>query len=149
MILILLAGFCLGVERGKRLAPNSQVPAVVKPMREAPKSVSQPPPALPASNVINQASEVRKPDMSAASPSLDSKTQYAIQLASYLDVKVAQLESQRLQKLGFNALVVKQKRYFELRVIGYRSRAEAMSSLIVLRKTYQDGFVKRLSPAYS
>ena len=71
---------------------------------------------------------------------------YVIQLASFVDSQVAQVEAQRLRRSGFNALVIKQGKYLELRVIGYRSRSDAMSSLLLLRKMYHDGFVKRLSP---
>ncbi|MCM8811856.1 MAG: SPOR domain-containing protein [Candidatus Omnitrophica bacterium] len=70
---------------------------------------------------------------------------YVIQLASYVGVHSAQAEADRLRRQGFNPRVIKQGKYYELRVVGYRSKMEAMDKLATLRKTYHDGFVKRLS----
>ncbi len=142
-VLLLLIGFCLGVERGKRLmADPAQMVSMVPP---------QPKP-IDLSLSMNRGSV---PDLvrAATSHSILSDRQgtessgglYAIQLASYLDSKVAQEEVQHLRQRGFDARVVKQGKYYELRVVGYRARAEAMNALPLLRKTYQDGFIKRLS----
>ena len=136
LILVLLAGFCFGVERGKRLTPVEQavkptvVVAVAGPVPVPAKNPSMP--VIPVAAVSH---------VSESEPGVH----YAIQLASYVDMKVAQAEVQRLRRIGFNSMAVKQGKYIELRVIGYRSRAEAMNSLGALRKMYHDGFVKRLS----
>ena len=123
LILVLLAGFCLGVERGKRLVKE---PPVV---------------SLPASTVsMSDPSEAK-----VSEPLFNPGGQYAVQLASYLDRQAAQMEADRLRRKGFNAQVVKQGKYYELRVAGYRSRTEAMGSLAGLKKIYHDGFVKHLS----
>ena len=153
LILVLLAGFCFGVERGKRLNPSGVVPAQTAPampitpvaakpavkesVRELPPTISVPVPQAAKASV--PASQTRQEMMG----------QYAIQLASYLDNRVAQAEAQRLKRQGFNAVVIKQGKYIELRVIGYRTRSEALNSLVALKKLYHDGFIKRISPSYA
>ncbi|MBI3333263.1 MAG: SPOR domain-containing protein [Candidatus Omnitrophica bacterium] len=133
-LLVLLAGFCLGVERGKRLADHP----VAAPPAQAEWAVANA--GLRPSLAVEPPAEKPQPPVMAAANGL-----YAIQLASYLDTHAAQAEAQRLNRQGFNAQVVKQNRYYELRVIGYRSREQATASLATLRKVYRDGFIKRLS----
>ncbi len=139
LVLLLLGGFCLGVERGKRLAtdgpvPIPTVPAVSPVAREELPAVAA---ALPVAPGQVERATVRISELSGI--------QYAIQLASYLDSKAAAAEAQRLTRRGFKAQVVRQGKYYELRVVGYRSREQAMTPLAALRRTYRDGFIKRLS----
>lgn len=125
LVMVLLGGFCLGVERGKRLSSApvlGENPVVSVPVLK---------PAVPLVEV--------------ASAKTVPSDAYVIQCASFRDLRVAQKESVRLKRQGFDARVVKQGRYYELRVVGYRARAEALDALPALKKTYQDGFVKRLS----
>ena len=139
LVLLLLAGFCLGVERGKRLAvvplAPGAVPAVVQGVQgESPVVATAPLAVL---------SEAQRAPLAAAESS--SGQQYVIQLASYLDLKAAAAEAQRLGHRGFKAQVVRQGKYYELRVVGYRSREQASVPLAALRRTYRDGFIKRIS----
>lgn len=123
--LLLLAGFCLGVERGKKLTAAALHPADER--------VASPPP------------RELKVAQAAAKASSVGQGSYVIQLASYLDRRPAEQEALRLTRQGFLAQVVPQGRYFELRAGGFRSREEAMGPLAALRKTYHDGFVKRIA----
>jgi len=127
LVLVLLAGFCLGVERGKHIsaAPFER------------KSV------VPPEVVLAETAVPAAPRVSAVPPPANGS--YAIQLASYVGVQAAQTEAQRLQRLGFMPRVIQQGKYFELRVIGYRTRDEASGSLVTLKKTYRDSFIKRLA----
>jgi hypothetical protein len=68
-----------------------------------------------------------------------------IQLASYNGERSAREEAARLSKRGIQAQVIPQGRYFELRAVGFRTRAEAKGALGALSKTYRDAFIKRLS----
>lgn len=128
LTMVLLAGFCLGVERGKGLlsAPVLEIPVAASTKKEE-KSVVAVSASLPAISPVGE------------------KSPYVIQCASFRDPRVAQEESIRLRRQGFDARVVRQGKYYELRVVGYRARAEALNALPTLKKTYQDGFVKRLS----
>lgn len=122
-LLIVLGGFCLGVERGKRLTPEWTAASSA--------------PLLPRESL--------PVPLEPAAPAQEASGRYAIQLASYLDSQAAQREAVRLRRQGFQAEVVKQGKYFELRVTGYRSKEEARMHLAALRKTYHDGFIKQLS----
>ncbi|GEM_PF-2426943 len=152
LLLILLAGFCLGVERGKRMAHPSlenSLPVVDLPAA----SLHGPHDAAPGSttSLREPLEELKVTPRAVPRPPPEgiqkgeSAVSYAIQLASYLDEPSARNEAQRLRRQRFNAQVVKQGKYFELRVSGYRSRTEAVAPLATLRKTYRDGFIKRVS----
>ncbi len=142
LILLLLGGFCFGVERGKQLE--------VHPVVAAPQPNVVPPPvmAIPAPSVkvvvVPTQSVVSRAAAKANSKS-GAGGAYAIQLASYVDAQSARIESDRLRRRGLDPRVVKQGKYFELRLAGYRSRAEAMVLLSQLKKVYHDGFIKHLS----
>ena len=143
LVMVLLAGFCLGVERGKRLsaAPIPEIPVA---QEENPVvSVPAPKPAIPPVNVAAAKGGRTTSDLQVVTSV--EKSPYVIQCASFRDPRVAQEEAIRLKRQGFDARVVKQGKYYELRVVGYRARAEALDALPALKKTYQDGFVKRLS----
>ncbi len=142
LVLVVLGGFCLGVERGKDLTMGAGFSLVQKP-KVAPQRMAAPEPIqTPAVLTVPAASS--SPQRPAQTPS-EVGAPYAIQLASYVDSQTAQAEVQRLRRQGYKAQVVKQGRYYELRVSGYRSRSDASVSLAALKKTYRDGFVKRLS----
>ena len=145
LVLVLLAGFCLGVERGKRLAPPQiarellevgtseaigEVPTsgVGETVRAAPMIPTSVPPAFP------DLPDAREPEGS-----------YAVQLASYVGAQSAQSESQRLARRGIKCQVLKQRNYYELRAVGFSSRKEAEKAVGSFRKTYRDAFIKRLS----
>ena len=132
LILVLLAGFCLGVERGKWMtqSPRTQVRS---PVIEQVARMGDPAPL----------SVVQRPT-GAVARAVPRQGPYAIQLASYLNEPPAQAEADLLRRKGFNAQVVKQGKYFELRVSGYSQRSEAVTALATLKKTYHDGFVKRI-----
>jgi len=139
-LLILLAGFCLGVERGKRLV-TSPTSMEVAPLASVPK---------PTEGIsVEKSAAVLVPVVASPRPASipgEGNRSFAIQLASFLDTKVAERERQRLRKRGFDAQVVKQGRYFELRVVGFGTRVDALGPLAILRKSYRDAFIKRLSP---
>lgn len=142
LTLVVLGGFCLGVERGKDLTMGTSLSLVQKP-KVAPQRMAAPEPIqTPAVLTVPAASPPLKG--SAQVPS-EVVAPYAIQLASYVDSRSAQAEVQRLRRQGYKAQVIKQGKYYELRVSGYRSRSDASVSLAALKKTYRDGFVKRLS----
>ena len=132
LVLVLLAGFCLGVERGKRI---SGAPV---PVAEAPIAVPSPLREVNLAPVIVEQRAVPVQTLTPGGP-------YAIQLASYVGMDAAQVEAKRLQRLGFMPRVIRQGKYYELRVIGYHTRDEASGSLATLKKTYHDSFIKRLS----
>ncbi len=136
LVLVMLAGFCLGVERGKQLgvpapttAQASVGTAAAKPLPTVEASVHSPPPAAPPVGPAGQRAEGR----------------YGIQLATYAGQGAAREEAQRLVRSGVSCEVIRQGRYLELRAVGFRTREEAEAALAGLRKTYRDAFIKRLS----
>ena len=153
LILVLLAGFCLGVERGKRLSgglPEAS-PAAAHPMtiaRERAPLAREYTPRVATAEAVIPAPSVglnRTIQAQTVAPAVQGNGTYGIQLASYVGAEAAQAEAARLRRLGFTPLVIKQGKFFELRVVGFRSREEASGSLATLKKTYHDSFIKKLT----
>ncbi len=160
LILVLLAGFCVGVERGKRMGPE---PVVLKSAGVATARENSPvSEAAPVVSIVStrRPAETRRmlPVIPAGvSPALATssgvvepvspgpKAGFAIQLATYIGQDAAQEEVKRLAKKGIRAQVLKQGKYYELRAAGYRSRSEAKQALTGLRKSYPDAFLKSVS----
>lgn len=164
LALVLLAGFCLGIERGKRLGtlllPSDQVAGIAS--AQGSRERLEPPmvgiasaqaPVRPAARPAEPVLPVIRVSTPVVSGSAVSKSEaqdlaegaYAIQLASYNGERSAKEAAARLSKQGIQAQVVSQGRYFELRATGFQTRAEAKAALGGLSKTYRDAFIKRLS----
>ena len=159
LILVLLAGFCVGVERGKRMGPEpvvlklagvataresgpvSEAAPVVLAVAARPAEPRKALPVIPAgvSPALATSSGVVEPVMP------EPKTGFAIQLATYVGQEAAQEEVKHLAKKGIRAQVLKQGKYYELRAAGYRSRSEGKQALTGLRKSYPDAFLKSVS----
>lgn len=162
LILLLLGGFCMGVERGKGFVSRDGIletspgvssavaHAAARPAAESPAPAGssrggpgEPAvPVLPVLPVIPAA--VSSPSQEKLSDPLSSRGTYVIQLASYVGMPSAQEEVRRLGRQGVFAQVIHQGKYFELRAVGFRSRADAEQAWTGLRKTYRDAFIKRL-----
>ena len=168
LILLVLAGFCVGVERGKDLGPQPVVMGSVDvaaasgsrttdlgPVAAA--SGSRTTTAGPAPKEISvPASERMVPVIPAGvppiapvpagmeTPSSGSGGSFVIQLATYVGQDAAQVEIRRLSKKGTSAQVLKQGKYYELRAVGYRSKSDAKQALEILRQMYPDAFLKRV-----
>ncbi|MBI3312241.1 MAG: SPOR domain-containing protein [Candidatus Omnitrophica bacterium] len=145
LVLLLLGGFCLGVERGKSLVSKDPVfdlnPGVSSTVAHAARSIPEPDPISAVMPAIPAA--VSLPPQEAGVGTV--RGSYAIQLASYVGMASAQEEVRRLTRQGIAAQVVRQGKYFELRAVGFRSWSQAKDKLAGLRKTYRDAFIKRLS----
>lgn len=155
LMLVVLGGFCFGVERGKSLGPQPQpilatglatarenVPVLVSARPE--EGIARLSGQRKAIPVIPAAMPVAAPDpVPAAAASAEGE--FVIQLATYVGQGAAQEEVRRLAKKGIQARVLKQGKYLELRALGYRSKAEAKAALAGLRVSYPDAFLKRVS----
>lgn len=148
LLLLLLGGFCLGVERGRGQVMRSAIPdssmEVSSAVAHAASRQGAEPETIPPVSPIIPAAVSLPPRDSNTVPGPEQGA-YAIQLASYVGPQAAQEEVRRLTRQGVTAQVVRQGKYFELRAVGYRSLAEAKRALADLRKTYRDAFPKRLT----
>ncbi len=147
LVLVLLAGFCLGIERGKRLVTSQQMGREVLGTAAAGEGAGEVPASRTAEVVrvapaIPATVPVAPPDLAERR---EAEGSYAIQLASYMGIQSAQSRTQWLSRQGIKCQVLKQGVYYELRAVGFSSRDEAEKALAGLRKTYQDAFIKRLS----
>lgn len=169
LVLVVLGGFCLGVERGKSLDPQpilvatagiasagenspvsdgARIEAAVHQPRGIPSAAETVPPrSQPQRKVLPVIPAVAPTAPSATAPAtaVSPEEEFAIQLATYVGQESAQQEVNNLAKMGVRAQVLKQGKYLELRAVGYRSKAEAKEALALLRKKYPDAFLKRVA----
>ncbi len=150
LVLVVLAGFCFGVERGKQVGPQLQLvsEAGVATARESvtiPQAVRVEAPAQPRKPIPVIPAAVPVAPRPAPDVSFPAGGEFAIQLATYAGPEMAQQEVRRLAKKGVRVQVIKQGKYLELRAVGYRSKQEAKTALAGLRKMYPDAFLKGVS----
>jgi hypothetical protein len=149
--LLLLACFCMGVERGKQLEGILSIPVPSRMAADTQRLpvVSMEEPAMVPSPPTAPATVHETPAVRAVTPAPVRQKAYAIQLASYVGASAAQREAKRLIGKGYDARVLKRGRYFELRASGYGSRKQAAGALVGLRKWYRDAFIKTVSSTAS
>ena len=121
-VMVLVVGFCFGVERGKRLTvasvPAASVPAPVVPPLPARVPLSQPKPAAGG--------------------------RYVVQVASFTARDQAEHARTRLSRYGVQASVLTKGKYHVLYAAGFQTYAQATATADRLRSTYRDCFVRKL-----
>lgn len=147
LVLVLLAGFCLGVERGRGLVQQQTAGEQTLGLASAASGAvrSIPEVAAPAERPVRVIPAAVSP-LPAQPPNVGAPAgSYAIQLVSYVGSQSAEEEARRLGRQGIRTQVIKKGKYVELRAVGYGSWADAKQALPGLRKTYRDAFIKQLS----
>jgi len=145
-IMVLVVGFCLGVERGTRLVVALATPAAAHLSTVPAPAVIVPPlaPALPVRPPIVQprpAAAVAVPTKVADAPS-DSR--YVVQVASFTARDQADAARSRLSQYGVQVSVVTKGKYHVLYASGFSTYAQATATADRLRPTYRDCFVRKL-----
>jgi hypothetical protein len=123
-IVIAVAAFSLGVEKGKLVA------------LQAPAAKLDVAANVPAPVILEP---VKAQEVSSSKPG-----NYTIQLASYQSKGLAQKEAGALKKTGLAPLVISKGSYSILCVGSFNSRETARTLLSQLKKKYQDSFIRRL-----
>lgn len=133
-VMVLVVGFCFGVERGKRLvvasvpAASVPAPAVPTPMTTMPAAVVPP---LPARVPLSQ-------------PKPAAGGRYVVQVASFTARDQAEHARTRLSRYGVQASVLTKGKYHVLYAAGFQTYAQATATADRLRSTYRDCFVRKL-----
>lgn len=141
-LVLLIAGFVLGVERGKNIAalgvkddPTVKQVVSLPAKTESKKTLS-----------INKQKPVKQ-EKAEKVPALKQSTAefgkvYIIQVASYKNLDTATKVKDALKKQGFLAYVVNSKPYIKVYVGPHKSRIETEEKLKVLKKQYPDSFIR-------
>ena len=116
IIIILLSTyiFSLGVKRGERIAYLK--------LKEVKSEIG-----------FNSKEEIQEEEES-----------YAIQVATYVKKDVALKEVKRLRDKGYPVFISKKGKYIVIFVGKFENKKEAEKSMRILRKRYQDCFIRRL-----
>jgi len=160
-LMILVLGFCAGVERGKWMTvvrapsglPVSPVPAaepVVRSPVEPPPSPVRPPVVQPAPRPSTGTKVAGYPSGGGVPVQWTGRApgpsaRYVVQVASFVDRHAAAVAHTRLTQRGLRAAVVPQGRYYVLYAEGFSTHAQATEAAARLRKAYRDCFVRKLT----
>jgi len=129
-IIIAVAAFALGVEKGKRLAmPQQQQPVVSR---------------LPVASVPQQAQAAIQPKAVSSTVAAVPQQGYTIQLASFKNSGLARKEAEALKKRGFTPFIALKGNYSILCVGNFNSKENAKPLLSEIKKIYPDSFIRRL-----
>ena len=154
-LMILILSFCLGVERGKRIAAanttekaEAQAVAAVTAIEE-PVDLMEPPVimkaavvALPPENSQQGAAQEKN-----AYPLAKREMGYTIQVASFKKEEYARTEARNLEKRGYGAYdirVISKGEYSIVCVGSFNEKRRAKALLSKLRSRYKDCIVRRL-----
>lgn len=149
-IMVVVLGFCVGVERGKHLVVASVSPraisapvapaVVLPPVAPAPAMPTLPTaPSTPQRVVTPTRSGPTK--VVSASPAIDSR--YVVQIASFTTRSDAAAAHARLSQRGVRAVLATKGKYHVLYASGFATYAQATAAADRLRPTYRDCFVRK------
>jgi septal ring-binding cell division protein DamX len=152
VLMLLIASFTLGVEKGKLITAKSAGDTKEPPLPAAPEKVAMPTTGENRNITENTAPEPQKIQIASAvtsAPAPVKETQaptggYAIQVASLKNENAAKGLSETLAKKGFTAFVRPSGNYLIVLAGNYSSREEAQGKIKELKKTYSDCFVKKI-----
>lgn len=140
-IMLLVAAFTLGVEKGKLVArntPSVSVPAVAGTAAAVAAPVTAE--AVPAAT-----SQTAQATPVAAVPEAPKATGgYAIQIASVKSESAAKKLAETLTKKGISAFTRSAGSYIVVLAGNFGKREEAQASLRELKKTYTDCFIRKI-----
>jgi hypothetical protein len=139
IVLLIIASFSLGVEKGKRLTASSYSPR--KSADQALVSNKSKPEIVKKSTVaLSKAEKLEKEKK--AEDTIAGK--YVIQVATYKNENIAKREKRLLEKKGLPAIISQRGNYLVIFVGKYSTKKEAESKLKSLKERYRDCFVRRL-----
>jgi len=152
VLMLLIASFTLGVEKGKLVTAKTAVEIKEPALPAAPEKTALPAPAMAENRGVteNAAAEPQKIQIAAApAPQTTKETPappsgYAIQVASLKSESAAKGLSETLAKKGFAASVRPSGNYLIVLAGNYASREEAQGKIKELKKTYSDCFIKKI-----
>ena len=123
LIMLLIAGYCLGVEKGKHRAQFKSEPVKSKP-------ASRP------------EAEKKMPEAEKKMEAGVAAKNYTIQVATFRNTASVKQELARLNKRGYQPFVVNRGEFSELCVGNYQNKDEAYRDLKKLKKTYADSYLR-------
>lgn len=142
-----ITAFCLGVERGKRIASNNTVVfdlARKNISSETNKITTNTAPSVSTAANLNETSKPTIPSDAKDAGKEKIEPVYIIQLASFNTHTAAQREAESLKRKGLQPLIMKKGKYIVLCVGNYKDKQSAYLVLSKLKKQYQDCFIRRL-----
>lgn len=148
-LMVVVVGFCLGVERGKRLdvvvsGPSSVTTAPVATVLPQ-QPVVLPAMKIPAAPMVQNIKEMPQKTKMAQAQNVSTRGAYVVQVASFAGPQEAENARRRLTQRGIPASVAEKGKYHVLYAGGYSTYAQAVDAAGQLKSAYRDCFVKKLT----
>ncbi len=142
-MVICIAAFSLGVEKGKKIAylRYQSAPVFKASSAQAPVAPKETVVGPPAANVTQTAPIVIAP---AVIKTTGNSQKFTIQIASYQNKTQAKKEAERLKKQVFSAAVMPKGKYNIVCIGNFSSMDAAKQLRLQLKKQYQDCYIRRL-----
>lgn len=150
-IMVVMLGFCLGVERGKRLVLVASVapppafapaaPAMVLPLLPASQPLAPPAPPAIRPPIVQQRAVTTADGPTKLAAALGQR--YVVQVASFTARDQAVAAQQRLSQRGVRAALATKGKYHVVYAGGFATYAQATAAADRLRPTYRDCFVRK------
>jgi len=141
-----IVGFCLGVEKGKKIGlakMSERLDLAFAEKKE--KVVAESPKPEVSQKELTQAIPRQIPvETKVKDQTLNSLKYYTIQVASHKTKEAALREAEALKKKGFSVLIIQKGDYHVVCVGNYTTKERAKASLEALRKTYRDCYIRSL-----
>jgi hypothetical protein len=85
-----------------------------------------------------------KIDLKDKNKDLEKKRRYVIQVATYVKEDIALKEAEKLKDKGYPVFISKKGKYIVIFVGEFKNKKEAEENMRILKKRYQDCFMRRL-----
>ena len=160
-LMVIVLGFCAGVERGRSLVVASAagetpaavstsrsaaplaVPAVAIPVMPTTPAGLAPRPAMPRPPLAQPSHSSSATKVAQNTPAPGGR--YVVQVASFADRPSAEAAQRRVTQQGVQGTVAAKGRYYVLYASGFSTYAQATAAATQLRSAYQDCFVRKLT----
>jgi cell division septation protein DedD len=142
VLVLAIIAYAVGVEQGKRMALAETPEASADYETQVAENKEVIDIAVPEEAVAAPAEE--KEPIEEATPIEESTDEYAVYLASFKRLAIAESEVRRLKDAGFNAIFSKKGSWFLVYVPGYKSMEEARQAKKELTGYYRDCYVRKI-----
>jgi hypothetical protein len=134
IILGFVFSFSLGVEKGRKIGVNSIAKQTI--LQQVTKQDDE--------AAHNKQEYLKKTKRESVDKQKVKTVQFTVQVATYKKGSYVQKEVQRLEKQGYETIVVPKGKFIELCVGNFSDKNKAKVAWKQLRKRYQDCFIRRL-----
>jgi cell division protein FtsN len=142
VIMVVVAAFSLGVERGKRIARTEKIKVDIE-SREAGAADVAPKETIMPELLPKETPKEKEEAPKKAKVLVKKKGKYAIQVVSFKNEARAKKKIEEFKEDGFDAFIIPAENWFQICVGRYATTEEAKTDLNRLKADYKDCFIRK------